>query len=121
MSSESADVGRMFERILRELAEIRQVIEPKHCTPADLKLLAKLLPAIHDYLGKSAFTTWEVLIDPGIAELAPNANALGNLLSRAAHDGIEVSGYSVLAGGRNHNARLWRVAPGLGDEHRKRS
>jgi hypothetical protein len=107
----------MIEELRAEIMEVRQdirrildILQPRKCSQADLRILAELLPAIAGKFGSCAITTREILEDPGIRALfAGSAGSLGALLGKAADDGAEANGYCVQRGGKVHSAMTWGV------------
>jgi hypothetical protein len=112
--------------VIALLTEIRDLLRvekwgptrPLRCSAGDLDLLKRLLPAIGGKFGSQVLPTREIIADPAIRELCCplGAQEVGNLLSRAASDELNVDGLTVCRSATEHGATLWRVArrlPGL--------
>jgi hypothetical protein len=81
-----------LERILREVRDLRRVVEGRRCSDADLERLEALLPAVAGRFGSSPVTTRELRADAAIrATGPPSSRAFGALMAKAAHDGAVTS------------------------------
>ncbi len=111
-----AEILDQLRDIRQKLEAIRALLEPKRCTPADLEVLARILPAAAGLFGSSAFRTRELLADPAIrALISSSPEATGALLARCADDGVDVAGLRLTRAGKEGNAVLWSVGRTLPD------
>jgi hypothetical protein len=96
--------------ILAEVQQIHLLLQPKRCTPGDIDLLAKLLPAVAGKFGSSPVRTREILADPAIrATVNGSRGAIGTLLARAADDEADIAGLRVTRACREGNAVCWSI------------
>jgi hypothetical protein len=98
-----------LREIREELRQIRQLLQPRKCSPADRAQLETLLPALAALFGSAAFSTGEALADPAIRTISGSCQATGSLLGRAADDEAVISGLQIIRAGREHNRQLWQV------------
>ena len=100
----------ILQQILCELQEIRNLLRPKKCSPADLQLLERLIPGIAGKFGSAPVRTCEILADPALRAIANSSpGAVGGLLARAADDEADIPGLRIMRAGREGNAVLWSV------------
>lgn len=110
MTCSGCRTSAQLEEILLQLRELRAIIEPRRCSPADLDALKRLLPAIAGRWGSGPVTVAEILTNAAIRALwTGSRGSLGSLLSRAAADGANADGYAVSRLSREHGAALWGV------------
>ena len=109
-------------RISGLLHEIRDLLRDhftsaSRCSAEDRAILSRLLPAIAGTFGSQGLPVREILRDPAIRELcAPlNSQHIGNLLARAAADGLVVDGLQVSRIATEGNASVWQVTRRLPD------
>lgn len=105
-----------LSRIDRRLARIERHLRARRCTPADLELLQRLLPAWAGRLGSQPVLVAELRTRRDLAGVlgSLSARSLGCLLSRAAADRVTVQGYRVQRVTREHGAAVWRVVKANG-------
>jgi hypothetical protein len=114
--AENSEILSMLRRIESRLSAIEAVLQPRRCSPADLEVLGRLVPALGRKFGSEVITTRQILQDPGLAALnSGSVRTTGALLSRAVGDQVVIGGLQVLRVGREHNKTLWQVVRTLPD------
>jgi hypothetical protein len=109
------DAQPILDQILKELREIRQLLEPKQpvrCTEIDREILVIVLSVAVAIFGSKVWTVQELLRHPDASALSfGNPQGIGNSLARAAIAGASIEGLRVQNMGRQSNKTFWMVTP----------